>query len=98
MSFDEQRAGCFLERGVVAECGADHERAHDEPEDPAPIESVRLGHQAINGATRDERSEKQEHPIRDMEMACVQVGIDRRPVIPVGHREDRDKKCSKERQ
>src|ERR1700739_3880202 len=42
MSAVEDLAGRFLEPGVAAERGVDHDPAHDEPEAPGPIEGVRL--------------------------------------------------------
>jgi hypothetical protein len=70
----EDLAGCFLEPGIVAEHGVDHEPADHELEAPAPIEGVRLPQEAVSEATHQEQSEAQEHPIHHMEMACVEVG------------------------
>jgi hypothetical protein len=94
MSAVEDLAGRFLEPGGAAERGVDHDPAHNEPEAPAPIEGVRLLYEAVRDATHEERSENQEQPILNMEMVCVEVGIDRRPVMPVGCREDPDKQSS----
>ena len=96
MSAAEHLAGCFLEHQVVAERGVDHDPAHNEPEAPAPIEIVWLRQEAVHEAPHDERSENQKHPIHRIEMAGVEIGSGRRPVIPVGHREDGDQKRRQE--